>query len=246
MRWPAMTELALVAVVGGCGGKTSHDDATAAPPAGGAFAGATSGEGASSQAGSGAVTGEAGGAPATEGGGDAGGNPSAAGTSATGGSAVGGTGATSTGSGGCSGVLTDVEPYIGGGDDYVAEAPGCPLDPSLPECASADEGAVVARTGACFDASLAAHDCVPWAYPADSMLVLLPSDHCVGPTELASVKRWVPCDGPAEVRIEYVQREWCEPCDSATPSWGVLWLPSDPARVIAERLLAGAAPCVER
>lgn len=206
MRWRAMAVLALGAVVGGCGGKTSHDDATAAPPDGGAA-----------------------------------GRPSA-----TGGSTVGGTGATSTGSGGCSGVLTDVESYVGGGDDYVAEAPGCPLDPALPECAAADEGAVVARTGACFETSLAAHDCLPWAYPADSMLVLLPSDHCVGPTELVSVKRWVPCDGPAEIHVEYVQREWCEPCDPATPSWGVLWLPSDPARVIAERLSAGAAPCVER
>ncbi len=242
MRARVRVAVAAVVALVGCGGKASHDDATTA----------TGGEDTTAAAGAAGTAG----APQGTGGGGVGGAIAASGAAGapqgTGGAVgAGGTssGATSSGgdgSGGCAGVLTDVTYSFGDGGDFVAEKPTCPIDPALPECATADEVAVVARTAACFEASLAAHDCAPWEYDLANMLVLLPGDLCVGPTELVSVKRWEPCDAPAEIHIEYVQREWCEPCDTATPSWRMLLIPSDPAPVLAERRPADAAPCVAR
>lgn len=102
----------------------------------------------------------------------------------------------------------------------AAREPLCPIDPLLPECASSDVGALVARGQECLDATLAAHQCSPWPDAADDesfeteMLVLIPYDR--GCETTLTVDSVMECED--HVAIEYSVPLSCSECD-ATRDW---------------------------
>jgi hypothetical protein len=111
----------------------------------------------------------------------------------------------------------------------------CPVDPSLPECASSDRGAMVYRDEACALATLEAHsDCGPWQRPLDSEFVFLkdPFGGCNWPITIDSV-----LDCGDHVDINYSVTEPCQTCDGIAPSSVMLIIRDDPKPVLATAAL---------
>jgi hypothetical protein len=107
----------------------------------------------------------------------------------------------------------------------------CPVDPKLPECASADVGALVYRDEVCGLATLAAHpQCSPWSREVHSEYVFLsdPFGGCGWPITVNSV-----LDCGDHVEIDYAVTMPCNTCDGVVPSTVMLIIRNDPKPVLA-------------
>jgi hypothetical protein len=129
--------------------------------------------------------------------------------------------------------------------DYGDTLPGqpryCPIDPALPECQSADTGALVARSNDCLDATLQAHpDCSPWSHDFSFELVILedPFGGCMWPITVDAV-----LDCGDHVQIDFHVTEPCSSCDAPLEMWRILHLPNDPKPVHAQATLEIESPC---
>jgi hypothetical protein len=129
--------------------------------------------------------------------------------------------------------------------DYGDTEPGgpyyCPIDPTLPECFSADKGALVARSNDCLDATRQAHpDCSPWSHDFTFELVILedPFDGCMWPITVDAV-----LDCGDHVQIDFSVTAPCTTCDAPMPLRHILHLPNDPKPVHAQATLQMEYPC---
>lgn len=176
--------------------------------AGGAEAGTGGSGGSSSSTGEGGLASGGGNSGLSIGGGGAGGAETAAG----GGSGVGGLRFSSGSVGGSplSGCVPLVFQDLGQQEDPPLR---CPIDTTLPECRSTDEGALVARSAACIEATKALRPCasLPGAVDfstSEVVVVLEPYGGCLWPVDVDSV---LDCEG--EVRLSFRVREPCDSCD---------------------------------
>ena len=151
----------------------------------------------------------------------------------SGGGGAAGAEAGAAGNGGAAGTECVKLPHTDFGD-FTPERSGCPIDPSLPECAGADEGAAVARSDECLTASADAHGCMDWSHEFTFELVVVcdPFGGCNWPIEVDAV-----LDCGDHVKLDYSVVEPCASCDALIQTCHILHLPNDPKPVRANAAL---------
>jgi len=128
-----------------------------------------------------------------------------------------------------------------GGDSSFNGSRYCPVDPSLPECKSDDQGAVVYRDEACATATRKAHpDCDGWQKDSRSEVVILtdPFEGCDWPISVDSV-----FDCGDHVSVAYSVVEPCGTCDGIAPLSIAISLPNDAKPVRATPTLKHPTTC---
>ena len=124
----------------------------------------------------------------------------------------------------------------------ISEEDECfPINPSQPECSvAADQGALVARSYECLEASLG-EECGPWQYDSNWEIVLVcdPFGGCGLPIVVDSVQ-----DCGDRIEVAFSVFEMCGgDCDAIITLCRMIHLPNDPKPVHGIAALTNETPC---